>query len=72
MSAVGVPVLADECTMNQRKVSYAIVLVEVDITQEFVKEISVRDNAGREFTQKAILKWRPFFCRKCNKVGHEC
>ena len=72
VSAVGVPVLADECTMNQRKVSYARVLVEVDITQEFVKEISVQDNAGREFTQKAILKWQPFFCRKCNKVGHEC
>ena len=47
VSVVGVSVLADECTMNQRKVSFARVLVEVDITQEFVKEISVRDNTGR-------------------------
>ena len=31
VSVVGVPVLADECTMNQRKVSYARVLVEVDM-----------------------------------------
>ena len=72
VSAVGVPVLADECTMNQRKVSYARVLVEVDITQDFVKDISVRDNTGRDFIQKAIPEWRPFFCRKCNKVGHDC
>ena len=72
MSVVGVPVLADECTMNKRKVSYARVLVEVDITQDFVKEISVRDNTGRDFIQKAISEWRPFFCRKCNKVGHDC
>ena len=72
VSVVGVPVLADEYTMTQKKVSYARVLVEVDITQEFVKEISVRDNTGKEFTQKAIPEWRPFFCRNCNKVGHDC
>ena len=72
VSAVGVPVLADEYTMTQRKVSYARVLVEIDITQEFVKEINVRDNTGNVFTQKAIPEWRPFFCRNCNKVGHDC
>ncbi|CAO2830756.1 unnamed protein product [Amaranthus hypochondriacus] len=72
VSAVGVPVLADECTSKQLKVSYARVLVEVDITQEITKEIRVRDNLGREFMQKAIPEWRPFFCRKCNKIGHEC
>ncbi|CAO2816303.1 unnamed protein product [Amaranthus hypochondriacus] len=43
VSAVGVSVLADECTTKQLKVSYARVLVEVDITKEFVKEIRVRD-----------------------------
>lgn len=72
VSAVGVPIIADECTAKQTKVSYARVLVEVDITQEFVKEIIIRDNTGREFTQKAIPEWRPFYCRKCNKLGHEC
>ena len=72
VSAIGVPVLADECTMNQRRVSYARVLVEVDITRDFVTEINVRDSTGRSFTQKAIPEWRPYFCRKCNKVGHDC
>ncbi|CAO2817618.1 unnamed protein product [Amaranthus hypochondriacus] len=72
VSAVGVPVIADECTAKQLKVSYARVLVEVDITQDLVKEITVRDSTGREFVQKAIPEWKPFYCRKCNKVGHDC
>ena len=71
VSALGVPVIADECTARQLKVSYARVLVEVNITKEFVKDIKVRDNTGREFTQRAIPEWRPFFCQKCNKLGHE-
>lgn len=69
VNAVSVPILADECTAKQLKVSYARVLVEVDITQEFVKEIKIRDNTGREFTQKAIPEWRPFYCRVCHKNG---
>ncbi|CAO2840943.1 unnamed protein product [Amaranthus hypochondriacus] len=72
VSAVGVPVLADECTAKQLKVSYARVLVEVDVTKEFVKDIRVRDNCGHEFVQKAIPEWRLFYCHKCNKLGHEC
>lgn len=35
-------------------------------------EIKVRDNMGREFSQKAIPEWKPFYCRKCHKLGHEC
>lgn len=72
VSAIGVPIIADECTANQLKVSFARVLVEIDITQDFVKDIRVRDNNGHEFTQRAIPEWCPFFCRKCNKIGHEC
>ncbi|CAO2827739.1 unnamed protein product [Amaranthus hypochondriacus] len=72
VSAIGVPVYADECTTKQLKVSYARVLVAVDITQDFIKEIKVRDSVGREFVQKAIPEWKPFFCRKCNTIGHDC
>ena len=72
VSAVGVPNLADDCIAKQLKVSYARVLVEVDITKEFVKDIKVRNSTRREFTQRAIPKRRPFFCHKCNKVGHIC
>ncbi|CAO2813667.1 unnamed protein product [Amaranthus hypochondriacus] len=72
VSAVGVPILADDCTAKQTKVSYARVLVEVDVTKEFVKEIKIRDNNGKEFVQKAIPEWKPYYCRFCHKLGHEC
>ncbi|CAO2827728.1 unnamed protein product [Amaranthus hypochondriacus] len=72
VSAVGVPIMTDECTAKQLKISYARILVEVDITKNFLEDIKVRDNLGREFFQKAIPEWRPYFCHKCNKVGHEC
>nr|QIA97949.1 hypothetical protein AP_R.00g000450-v1.0.a3 [Amaranthus palmeri] len=72
VSAIGVPILADECTAKQLKVSYARVLVEVDVTQEFIKEIKVRENSGREFVQLAIPEWKPFYCSKCDKLGHNC
>ncbi|CAO2821242.1 unnamed protein product [Amaranthus hypochondriacus] len=72
VSAIGVPTLADECTAKQLKVSYARVLVEVDVTQEFTKEVRVRDNLGREFVQKVIPEWKPYYCGKCNKLGHIC
>ena len=52
--------------------SHARVLVEVDITKDFVKDIKVRDTTGREFTQRAVPEWQPLFCHKCNKVGHKC
>lgn len=52
------PVIADEC-MAKQLMSYARVLVEVDITKEFVKGIKVRDNTGKEFVQRAI------HCRFC-------
>ena len=64
--------MADDCTKKQLKISYAKVLVEVDITKQFVKDIKVRDNIGREFTQRAIPKWRLFFCHRCNKLSQEC
>lgn len=64
--------MADDCTAKQTKVSYARVLVEVDITKEFVTDIKVRDTNGKMFTQKAIPEWKPYFCHECNKVGHDC
>ena len=53
VSAIGVPIIVDECTTKQLKMSYARVLVEVDITKEFVKNIKVQDNTWKEFVQRA-------------------
>jgi hypothetical protein len=43
-SALGHPLVTDECTANKFRISYARLLVEVDITKELPKEITITDS----------------------------
>lgn len=45
-SAIGIPLVTDECTTHRLRVSYARILVEVDITQKMLDEITITDNKG--------------------------
>ena len=40
------PIVADECTTNQSRVSYAHILVEVDVSKSLPKAIMVEDEEG--------------------------
>ncbi|KAI5445140.1 hypothetical protein KIW84_013409 [Lathyrus oleraceus] len=71
-SAIGAPVVTDECTTNKLIVSYAHILVEVDITQPLVKEIAIKDCEGRKMKQVVEYEWKPLYCEKCQKMGHQC
>lgn len=51
-SVVGTPIVTDECTTRKLSVSYARVLVEVDITQKLLEEISIKDKNGNVVAQK--------------------
>jgi hypothetical protein len=71
-SAIGVPIASDECTANKLRVSYARILVEVDITKELIKEIAIKDREGRKLIQYVEYEWKPMFCEKCKIIGHRC
>ncbi|XP_058784060.1 uncharacterized protein LOC131658825 [Vicia villosa] len=71
-SAIGIPLVTDECTASKLRVSYARILVEVDVTKDFVKEIAIRDCEGRKIKQMVEYEWRPKFCEKCKKIRHQC
>ncbi|XP_058762100.1 uncharacterized protein LOC131635497 [Vicia villosa] len=71
-SAVGIPLFTDECTAEKLRVSYARLLVEVDVTQKLCEEISIRDHEGRVRKQKVEYEWRPQYCERCQKIGHVC
>lgn len=43
-SALGKPLVTDECTTNKLRMSYAQILIEVDITQKLAKDITIKDN----------------------------
>ncbi|XP_058784375.1 uncharacterized protein LOC131659164 [Vicia villosa] len=71
-SVIGVPLVTDECTTSKLRVSYAQILVEVDITKALTHEISIKDCEGRKLAQKVEYEWRPLYCDQCQKIGHNC
>lgn len=64
--------MTDECTTKKLRVSYARVLVEVDVSAELKEEIIIRGPIGSKLIQKVEYEWKPPFCKKYDKVGHEC
>jgi hypothetical protein len=70
-SAIGKPMMTDECTAKKLRVSYARVLIEVDVTIELTNYITIRDPKGNKVLQQVEYEWKPPFCTKCNKVGHD-
>ncbi|XP_019255020.1 PREDICTED: uncharacterized protein LOC109233591 [Nicotiana attenuata] len=71
-SSIGTPMYADECTAKQMRVSYARMLIEVDVTKPLKEEIRVEDPNGKTFLQSIIYDWKPKFCEKCQTIGHDC
>ncbi|CAK8541935.1 unnamed protein product [Lathyrus sativus] len=71
-SALGNPIMTDECTANRLRVSYARILVEMDITKELPKTITIGDNEGEKIQQPIEYEWKPQFYSKCQKIGHRC
>lgn len=62
-SLIGVPLFADECTSKQPRISFARMLIEVDVTKDISKSVSIQDSVGRYFTQNVEYEWLPLFAR---------
>ncbi|XP_058752736.1 uncharacterized protein LOC131625918 [Vicia villosa] len=71
-SALGNPLVIDECTDSKLHVSYSHILVEVDVMQELKKTINIRDVEGRKLQQPIEYEWKPLFCEKFEKFGYTC
>lgn len=51
-SVIGNPLYSDECIAGKLGVTYARILVEVDVTHKLCEEILIRDHEGALRTQK--------------------
>lgn len=69
---MGVPLFASECTTKQLRISFARVLIEMDITHTLPQEIQFEDPNGRVLTQSVVYDWVPPYCKQCLLVGHDC
>ncbi|KAJ8547700.1 hypothetical protein K7X08_011286 [Anisodus acutangulus] len=48
-SLIGKPLFADECTFKKKRISYARILIEVNITRPLPDEVGVCEPNGRQF-----------------------
>ncbi|XP_048503075.1 uncharacterized protein LOC125498825 [Beta vulgaris subsp. vulgaris] len=71
-SLLGVPLYADECTSKQLRISFARILVEIDVTKDRKQFLMVEDANGMTIKQDVRYDWWPPFCHKCQKIGRNC
>ncbi|XP_019267285.1 PREDICTED: uncharacterized protein LOC109244618 [Nicotiana attenuata] len=71
-SALGNPICADECTTGAVRISYARLLVEMDITKPLARQVKLQDPKGKEMMQEVEYDWEPKYCSKCLKIDHDC
>ncbi|XP_070026292.1 uncharacterized protein [Nicotiana sylvestris] len=71
-SGLEIPLYADACTTRLDRISYARVLIEMDVNKELLRAIKVTYPNGREFMQEVAYDWIPEFCHTCLQVGHKC
>lgn len=56
-SLLGVPLFADDCTTNQMRVSFARILIKVDVTKALPDNIFIQDPNGKNFEQRVVYDW---------------
>ncbi|XP_075086062.1 uncharacterized protein LOC142168806 [Nicotiana tabacum] len=71
-STIGIPMFAGECTAKQSRISFARILIEVNVTKPLPSKVPVMDESGAVFEQAVEYDWRPKLCEKCLKTGHDC
>lgn len=66
---LGTSILADHDTIAQKRLSFARICVEIDISKSPSEEIVI-DIQGKKFRQR--VKWDriPQYCQECKHVGH--
>lgn len=69
-SGVGKPMYADTITDDHKRLRYARVLVEIDVTSDCPKEIVIRRTDGSKVTIGVEYPWLPAKCSICGGFGH--
>lgn len=69
-SQVGKPITTDELTETKQRVSYARVLVEVDVSKPLKKSVHLCMPHGRERIQPVCFEFEPRFCSICKSIRH--
>ncbi|GFZ21561.1 hypothetical protein Acr_29g0007230 [Actinidia rufa] len=69
-SIVGNPICVDKFTANQQRVSYARVLIKIDVAKNVAKSIEVVLPTGQSYHRAIYYENLPKFCSNCRVMGH--
>lgn len=67
-SGLGIPLYADEFTSKIERISYAMLLVEMDVTKGMPTVLKVMDPKGKVFEQSIDYNWIPKYCHTCLRL----
>ncbi|KAK9723951.1 hypothetical protein RND81_05G036600 [Saponaria officinalis] len=70
-SKVGKPLFADKTTTCQARLSFARVMIEVDVAAPLVNHVFMTTPFTGSFCQPVEYEWVPYHCFECGKLGHE-
>lgn len=68
---MGRPLFSDFCIRIKSRLSYARILVEMDLLMEFPNDVILEDEERCQQHQQVVYEWTPIRCRQCKKYGHE-
>ncbi|XP_070014728.1 uncharacterized protein [Nicotiana sylvestris] len=71
-SALGNPVYADDYTTGTVRISYARMLIEMDITKPLPRRVKMQDPIGKTIEHEISYDWESTHCNKCLQIGYNC
>nr|TKS15655.1 hypothetical protein D5086_0000031150 [Populus alba] len=69
-SVIGKPIQCDQLTSNLSRMSYARVLVEIDLLEELCHSVEISLPDGLTLHQKVVYETLPKYCNFCHVLGH--
>jgi len=69
-SVIGKPIQSDQLTPTMSRISYARVLVELDLLDDLIHSVDILLPNGTALTQRVIYETLPRFCKHCKVLGH--
>lgn len=69
-SKIGTPFYTDALTGTKKCISFARVLIDVNLAKELVREVAIILPNGILGKQAVIYENLPKFCTSCNVIGH--
>ncbi|XP_070013346.1 uncharacterized protein LOC142176171 [Nicotiana tabacum] len=69
-SCLGKPICTDRLMTQCKRISYARVLIEMDITQSLPDELNIEHPDGKIRVQIVEYEWKTKLCQECYQFGH--